>query len=121
MLKLFNTFGMDEIELYIEQVLVKPQLNPFFNNFTHLLIGKNNNVEELDYNCGLNSALIALTYGCIVNEDEKECEAQESNDQSKGAKDVQHDGHETFEFMDEEENNANIVSSFLALHEAIEK
>ena len=44
--------------------------------------------EGLNYGCGLNSALIALTYGCRVNEDEKECETQEGNDQSKGAKDV---------------------------------
>ena len=37
-----------------------------------------------------------------------------------GVKDVQHDDHKAFEFMDKKENNVNVVSSFLALHEVME-
>ena len=41
MLKLVNTFGMDEIELYIEQVLVQPQVREqLLGNFTQLLLGQ---------------------------------------------------------------------------------
>ena len=36
------------------------------------------------------------------------------------AEDIQHDGDRVFEFIDEENNNVNVVSSFLALHEAME-
>ena len=61
-----------------------------------------------------------MTYECRENENEKECESQEGDDQSERAEDVQHDGHEVFEFRDEENNNVNVVSSFLALHEAME-
>ena len=38
-----------------------------------------------------------------------QCEARKSDDQSKGAENVEHDGHEAFKFMDEEENNVNVV------------
>ena len=101
-------------------MLVKPRVRrQFLGNFTHLLVGENDNVEELDYGCGPNSAPIAMTYRCKANEDDKECESQEDDDQSERVEDVQHDGHEVFEFMDEEENNVNIVSSFLALHESM--
>ncbi|KAL6323695.1 hypothetical protein AAG906_002163 [Vitis piasezkii] len=61
-----------------------------------------------------------MTYECRADEDEKKCESQEGDDHSERAKNVQCDGHETFEFIDEENNNVNVVSSFLALHEAME-
>ncbi|KAL6336217.1 hypothetical protein AAG906_011099 [Vitis piasezkii] len=85
---------MDEIEFYIEQVLVQPRVR--------------------------GQLLVAMTYECKADEDEEECESQEGDDQSERAEDVQHDGHGVFEFMDEENNNVNVVSSFLALHEAME-
>ena len=81
---------------------VKPRVRrQFLGNFTHLLVGENDNVEELDYGCGPNSAPIAMTYRCKANEDDKECELQEDDDQSERVEDVQHNGHEVFEFMDE--------------------
>ena len=49
MLKLVNKFGIDEIELYLEQMRVKPQVNPSLGTYTNLLLGRNDNVEELDY------------------------------------------------------------------------
>ncbi|KAL6345799.1 hypothetical protein AAG906_017551 [Vitis piasezkii] len=109
MLKLVNTFGMDEIEL-----------GQFLGNFTQLLLGQNDNVEEFEYGCGPSSAPVAMTYECRADENEEECESQEGDDQSERAEDVQHDGDGVFEFIDEENNNVNVVSSFLALHEAME-
>ncbi|RVW14224.1 hypothetical protein CK203_096931 [Vitis vinifera] len=112
---------MDEIELYIEQVSVQPQVRgQLLGNFTQLLLGQNDNVEEFEYGCGPSSAPVAMTYECRVDEDEEECQSQEGDDQSERAEDVQHDGNGVFEFIDEENNNVNVVSSFLALHEAME-
>ena len=48
MLRLVNTFGINEIEFYIEQVSIKRQVNPLLGNFIHSLLGKNDNVKELD-------------------------------------------------------------------------
>ena len=36
------------------------------------------------------------------------------------AEDIQHDGDRVFEFIDEENNNVNVVLSFLAPYEAME-
>nr|CAN72488.1 hypothetical protein VITISV_020886 [Vitis vinifera] len=121
MLKLVNTFGIDEIELYIEQVLVRPQVRrQLLGNFTHLLLGENDNVEEFEYGCGPSSAPVAMTYECRAYENDEECESQEGDDQSEREEDVQYDGHGVFKFINEENNNVNVVSSFLALHEAME-
>ncbi|RVW12194.1 hypothetical protein CK203_084241 [Vitis vinifera] len=121
MLKLVNTFGMDEIELYIEQVPVQPQVRgQLLGNFTQLLLGQNDNVEEFEYGCGPSSAPVAMTYECRADEDEEECESQEGDDQSERAEDIQHDGDGVFDVIDEENNNVNVVSSFLALHKAME-
>ncbi|RVW75015.1 hypothetical protein CK203_053689 [Vitis vinifera] len=112
---------MDEIELYIEQVPVQPRVRgQLLGNFTHLLLRENDNVEEFEYGCEPSSAPVAMTYECRADEDEDECESQEGDDQSERVGDVQHDGHGVFEFMDEENNNVNVVLSFLALHEAME-
>ena len=63
MLKLVNTFGMDEIELYIEQMPIQPQVRGrLLGNFTHLLLGENDNVEEFEYGFGPSSALVVMTY-----------------------------------------------------------
>ena len=44
MLKLVNTIGMEEIELYIEVVRVKPQVNQSMGAYTNFLVGVNDNV-----------------------------------------------------------------------------
>ncbi|KAL6316794.1 hypothetical protein AAG906_021094 [Vitis piasezkii] len=98
---------MDEIELYIEQVPRQPRRGAILGNFTQLLLGQNDNVEEFEYGCGPSSAPVAMTY---------ECRAMKM----KKIEDVQHDGDGVFKFIDEENNNVNVVSSFLALHEAME-
>ena len=42
---------MEEIELYVQLVRVKPQENQSVGTYTNLLLGDNFNVEELDYGC----------------------------------------------------------------------
>ena len=69
MLKLVNTTRMEEIELYLQLVCVKPQANQSVGTYIDLLLGGNVNVEELDYGCGPSSALVVVTDRCEVNED----------------------------------------------------
>ena len=38
MLKFFDTTGMEEIELYVQLVCVKPQLNKSTGTYTNLLL-----------------------------------------------------------------------------------
>ena len=47
---------MEEIELYIEVVQVKPQVNQSMGAYTDLLVGVNDNVAELIYGYGPSSA-----------------------------------------------------------------
>ena len=62
MLKLVNTFGIDEIELYIKQVPIQPRVRgQLLGNFTQLLLGENDNVKEFEYGCGPSSAPVAMT------------------------------------------------------------
>ena len=46
-LKLLNTIGMEENELYLELVRVKPQVNQSVGIYTDLLLRGNDNVEEM--------------------------------------------------------------------------
>ena len=81
-LKLVNTTSIEEIELYIEVVQVKPQVNQSVGAYTDLLVGINDNVVELDYGCGPNSAPTPDTDKCEVYGDDEDCENQETNDES---------------------------------------
>ena len=56
MLNLVNTTGMEKIELYIEVVQVKPQVNQSVGAYTDLLVRENDNVAEFDYGCGPSSS-----------------------------------------------------------------
>ena len=76
MLKLVNTTGMEEIELFLELVPVKPQVNQSVGTYIDLLLGGNVNVEELDYGCEPSSAPIVVTNRCEVYEDDEDCEDQ---------------------------------------------
>ena len=51
MLKLVNTTGMEEIELHLQLVHVKPHVNQSVGTYTDLLLQGNINVEELNYGC----------------------------------------------------------------------
>ena len=55
MLNLVNATDIEEIELYIEVVRVKPQMNQSVGAYTNLLVRENDNVAELDYGYGLSS------------------------------------------------------------------
>ena len=48
MLNMVNTTGMEEIELYIEVVRVKLQVNQSVGGYTDLLVRENDNVAEFD-------------------------------------------------------------------------
>ena len=82
MLKLANTIGMKEIELYIEVVQVKPQVNQSVGTYTDLLVGVNDNVAELVYGCGPSSAPTLDIDRCEVYGDDEDCEDEEANDES---------------------------------------
>ena len=73
MLKLVNSNGIEEIELYLELVRVKPQVNQSVGSYTYLLLGVNDNVEELDNGCGPSSAPVIVTDRCEVYEDDEDC------------------------------------------------
>ena len=101
MLKLVNTTGIEEIELYIEVIRVRSQVNQSMGAYTDLLVGGNDNVTELDYGCGPSSAPTPDTDRCEVYEDDEDCEDEEGNDESdedgddksNGNIDVQAYGH----------------------------
>ena len=52
MLNMVNTTGIEEIELSIEVVRVKPQVNQSVGGHIDLLVRDNYNVAEFDYGCG---------------------------------------------------------------------
>ena len=109
MLKLVNTIGIEEIELFLKLVQVKPQVNQSVGTYIDLLLEGNDNVEELEYGCGLSSSPVAVTDRCEVYRADEDCEDQEGDedgdDESDGDGDVQADGH---------------VPSFLTLHQLME-
>ena len=97
MLNMVNTTGIEEIELYIEVVRVKPLVNQSVGGHIDLLVRENYNVVEFDYGCGPSSGLVPDTgiYG-----DDEDCAYEEANDESNdvddesnGDLDVKADGH----------------------------
>ena len=82
MLKLVNTTGMEEIELYIEIVQVKPQVNEYVGAYIDLLVGGNDNVAKLEYGCGPNRVPTLDTDRCKVYGDDEDFEDEEANDES---------------------------------------
>ena len=95
MLNMVNTTSIEEIELYIEVVQVKPQVNQSVGDPIDLLVHNNYNVAEFDYGCGPSSGPVPDTgiYG-----DDEDCAYEEANDEydedeSNGDADVQADGH----------------------------
>ena len=79
MLNMVNTTGMEEIELYIEVVRVKPQVNQSMGGYTDLFVPENYNVAKFDYGCGLSSGLTPDTDRCGVYENDEDCEYDEAN------------------------------------------
>ena len=80
-LNMINTIGIEEIELYIEVVRVKPQVNHSVGGYTDLLIRENDNVAEFDYGCEPSSDPIPDPHRCGVYGDDEDCECEEVNDE----------------------------------------
>ena len=93
-----NTTSIEEIELYIEVVRVKPQVNQFMGDHINLLVHDNYNVVEYDYGCGPNSSPVPDTrvYGddeYYAYEKANDESDEDVDDESNGDADVQVDGH----------------------------
>ena len=113
MLNMVNPTDMEEIELYIKVVRIKPQVNHYVGGYTYLLVHENNNVAEFDYGCGPSSGPLPDTHRCGAYGDDKDSRYEETNDESdedvddesNGELDVQANGH---------------VSSFKTFNQALE-
>ena len=81
MLKLVNIIGMEEIELFIEVVRVKPQVNRSMGAYIDLLVAGNYNVAKLDHGCWPSSSPVADTDRCEVHEDDEDCKDEEAIDE----------------------------------------
>ena len=98
MLNMVNTISIEEIELYIEVVRVKPQVNQSVGDHLHLLVRDNYNVAKFNYGCGPSSGPVL---GIGVYGDDEDCAYEEANDEFaedvdddvNGDLDVQVDGH----------------------------
>ena len=110
MLNMVNTISIEEIELYIEVVRVKPQVNQSAGDHIDLLVRDNYNVAEFNYGCGPGSGPVL---GTGVYGDDEDCAYEEANDEFSedvddevnGDLDVQADGH---------------ISSFCTLNQFLE-
>ena len=98
MLNMVDTTSIEEIELYIEVVRVKAQVNQSVGGHIDLLVRQNYNIAEFDYGCGPSSDPVPDTGVCGDDEDRAYEEANDECDkdvdeESNGDIDVQADGH----------------------------
>ena len=94
MLNMVNKTSIEEIELYIEVVRVKSQVNKSVGGHIDLLVCDNYNVVEFDSGCGPSSNPIPDTGVYGYDEDYADEEVDEDvADESNGDADVQADGH----------------------------
>ena len=98
MLNMVNITSIEEIELYIEVVRVKPQVSQFASGYIDLLVRDNYNVAEFDYGCGPSSDPVPDTG--VYGDDEGRAYEEASDefdedidDESNGDANVQADGH----------------------------
>ena len=80
MLNMVSTIGMEEIELYIEVIRVKTQVNQYVSGYTDLLVRKNDKVVEFDYGCGPISSQELDTDIYRVYGDNEDYEYEEANE-----------------------------------------
>ena len=98
MLNLVNTSTIEDIELYIEVVQVKAQVNQYVGFHVDLLVRDNYNVLEFDYGYGPSSSPI-LDIGVFgVDEDRTYEEGNDEYDEDvdddcNGDANVEADGH----------------------------
>ena len=98
MLNMDNTTSIEEIELYIEVVRVKLQVNQSVDGHIDLLVRDNYNVAEFYYGYGPSSGPVPDTGVYGDNEDYAYEEANDESDEdvdneSNGDADVQADRH----------------------------
>ena len=98
MLNMVNLTSIDETELYIEVVRVKPQVNQSLGGHIDLLFRDNYNVAEFDNGCGSSNCPVPNTgvYGDgedYAYEETNDESDEDANDESNGDADVQADGH----------------------------
>ena len=79
MLNMVNITDIKEIELYIETVQVKPQVNHSVGGYIDLLVRENDNVAEFDYGCGPSSGPVPNTHRCGVYGDDGDRKYEEAN------------------------------------------
>ena len=101
MLNMVNTTSIEEIELYIKVVRVKPQVNQSVGGHIDLLVRDNYNVAKFDYGCGPSSSPVPDTgaYGddeYYAYEEANDESDEDVDDESNGDLDVQADGHVSY-------------------------
>ena len=101
MLNMVNTTSIEEIELYIEVVRVKPRVNQSMGGHIDLLVRENYNVTKFDYGCEPSSGPVPNTRVYRDDEDWANEEANDEfdedvDDESNGDLDAQVDGHVSF-------------------------
>ena len=82
MLEMHNRFGMDEVELFVEQVSIDLQMNSPIDNYMPLLLGEND---------GTSNVQNPFTVEHRSEEDEEDEEGRQCDDDSVGAEDVHND------------------------------
>ncbi|RVX23680.1 hypothetical protein CK203_000755 [Vitis vinifera] len=102
MLEMHNRFGMDEVELFVEQVPIDLQMNSPLGNCMPLLLGEND---------GTSNVQNPFTVEHRSEEDEEDEEGTQCDDDSVGAEDIHNDDNQDREGS----------SPFLAVREAIER
>ena len=95
MLNMVNRTSIEEIELYIEVVRVKPQVNQSMSGHIDLLVLDNYNVAEFDSGRGPSSGPILDTgvYGDDEDYAYEEANDEDVDDEFNGDADVQDNGH----------------------------
>ena len=73
MLNMVNTNGIEEIELYIEVVRVKQEVNQSVGGYIDLFVPENYNVAEFDYGCEPSSGLAPDIDRCGVYANDEDC------------------------------------------------
>ena len=98
MLNLVNTTTIEEIELYIEVVRVKAQVNQSVGGHVDLLVRDNYNIAEFDYDCGPSSGPVPDT-GVFGDDEDRAYEEgndeydENVDDECNGDADFEADGH----------------------------
>ena len=101
MLEMHNRFGMDDVELFVEQVPIDLQMNSPIGNYMPLLLGEDD---------GTSNVQNPFTFEHKVKEDEENEEGRQCDDDNVRDENVHND-----------DNHDRGSSSFLVVRETIER